>query len=174
MSIPSDFTVLVKAYADDLYRYARWLCRDSHQAEDLVQETFLRSWRGFSGLRSAGSAKAWLITTLRREYFRGRRPEVEVSLDDPDQISSEGDWAHDVPRLDNALDAARSLDRLPVQYREVLLLQLHFGYSTGEIAELLGITEPAVANRLLRGRRALASGSMNRGSNVTPIRRNAQ
>lgn len=171
-SLP-DFTALVRAYADDLHRYARWLCRDNHRAEDLVQETFLRSWRGFAGLRKTGSAKAWLITTLRREYFRHRTELREVELESLDELEGD-DWsAGEAPRLEGKIDAERCLDKLPEQYREVLFLQLHFGYSTAEIAELLHTTEPAIANRLLRARRALMLSASQKISKVTPIRRNA-
>lgn len=171
MSLPPDFSTLVRAYADDLYRYAKWLCRDSHRAEDLVQETFLRSWRGFAGLRNTTSAKAWLITTLRREHFRAGKAPKEVELEYIDEI--ETSETHDVEQLENALDAERCLERLPMRYREVLFLQLHFGYSTNEIAELLEITEPAVANRLLRARRALKAPACRKTAKVTSINRNA-
>lgn len=172
MSEPHEFTALVRAYADDLYRYARWLCRDNHRAEDLVQETFLRSWRGFSRLRKTSSAKAWLITTLRREHFRAGRPIDEVELDYLDEHQNEDSTLEEASRLEGKLDAERSLDKLPARYREVLFLQLHFGYSTGEIAELLQITEPAVANRLLRARRALLTSARRKPAKVTPIKRN--
>lgn len=171
MSLPPDFTALVRAYADDLYRYARWLCRDSHQAEDLVQETFLRSWRGFSRLRKAGSAKAWLITTLRREYFRNSTTNETASLDDPDNAFVDELLPRESPRLENILDAERYLNRLPDSYREVLVLQIYFGYTTNEIAQLLNITEPAVANRLLRARKAIAVSNVK--GTVTPIKRSA-
>lgn len=171
MSRHADFTALVRAYADDLYRYARWLCRDPHRAEDLVQETLLRGWRAFATLREAGSAKAWLLTTLRRELFRDGPPGPELSLDDPGQCLADEDALQEIHALDGALDAERCLARLPAAYREVLVLQLHFGYATQEIAELLGITEPAVANRLLRARRALSALAAPHDGTVVPFRR---
>ena len=69
-TVHADFAALVQAHGDDLYRYARWLCRDPHRAQDLVQEALLRGWRGFAALRDADATRAWLVTTLRREYFR--------------------------------------------------------------------------------------------------------
>lgn len=159
MPATSDFDALVAAYADDLYRYARWLCRDPHLAEDLVQETLLRSWRGFGSLREAGAAKAWLLTTLRREFLRTCAPaqrRAHLSLDDDEQPLPDDALPRHLPRLDEALDAQRCLERLPEAYREVLILQIFFGYSTVELAGILETTESAVANRLLRARRALA------------------
>ncbi|MDQ3270165.1 MAG: sigma-70 family RNA polymerase sigma factor [Pseudomonadota bacterium] len=155
MSRNADFDALVTAYADDLFRYAFWLCRDEQRAEDLVQETFLRAWRGYGRLREVASGKAWLITTLRREHYR-RRPETNlVSLDNEGVESAVG--AVDMLPISDALDIERRLDSLPAAYREVLVLQLLFGYTTVEIAGLLEVSEPAVANRLLRARRALSA-----------------
>ena len=64
------FEILVEGLSGDLYRYAYWMCRDRVQAEELVQETFLRAWKGIDSLREADSAKAWLFTIFRREYAR--------------------------------------------------------------------------------------------------------
>ncbi|MBI2379578.1 MAG: sigma-70 family RNA polymerase sigma factor [Gammaproteobacteria bacterium] len=171
MSLHADFTALVRTYAGDLFRYAHWLCRDSHRAEDLVQETLLRSWRAFPKLRETGSAKAWLLTTLRRELFREGAPSQDLSLDDPElDFGAEAALQH-IHEMDSVLDAERCLGRLPETYREVLMLQLHFGYSTLEIAAVLGITEPAVANRLLRARRALSALAEPQDGTVVPFRR---
>lgn len=153
MSQQSDFDALVAAYANDLFRYACWLCRDEQRAEDLVQETLLRAWRGFRGLRDLAAAKAWLITTLRREHYR-RQPTAELVSLDHEGIESELK-APDALSISDALDIEGRLHSLPATYREVLVLQLLFGYTTREIADLLELSEPAVANRLLRARRAL-------------------
>lgn len=154
-----DFSALVQAHADDLYRYARWLCRDPHRAEDLVQETLLRSWRGFAALRQAQSTRAWLITILRREYFReldnAQARSVCLSLDDSDAPLSDDELACWPEAVEDQLDVERCLARLPDVYREVLVLQAYFGYATDEMAHMLGTSEAAIANRLLRARKAL-------------------
>jgi len=64
------FEQLVSAYANDLYRYAYWLCKQPTLAEDLVQETFARAWKSIESLKDEKAAKAWLITILRRENAR--------------------------------------------------------------------------------------------------------
>ena len=154
-----DFSALVQAHADDLYRYARWLCRDPHRAEDLVQETLLRSWRDFAALRQAQSTRAWLITILRREYFReldnAQARSVCLSLDDTDAPLSDDELACWPEAVEDQLDVERCLARLPDVYREVLVLQAYFGYATDEMAHMLGTSEAAIANRLLRARKAL-------------------
>lgn len=154
-----DFSTLVQTHADDLYRYARWLCRDPHRAEDLVQETLLRSWRGFAALRETQSTRAWLITTLRREYFReldnAQARSVSLSLDDTDAPLSDDELASWPDAVEDQLDVERCLARLPEVYREVLVLQAYFGYATDEMARMLGTSETAIANRLLRARKAL-------------------
>lgn len=175
MARQSDFESLVAAYASDLYRYALWLSHDVQHAEDLMQETLLRAWRAFESLRDLASAKAWLLTTLRREHYR-RKPAVDwVSLDSeedraliPDERLAENSALGGT--LDETLDVQQRLAALPAAYREVLVLQLLFGYSTDEIAHLLQTTVPAVANRLLRARRALLQ-ELPATGHVVPLRR---
>lgn len=153
MNQEANFEGLVQAYGNDLYRYAYWLCRDESGAEDLVQETLLRGWRGFRSLRDLSVAKAWLLTTLRREHFRRKPTRTIVSFDDLEATLE--DAQNGVVSLDESIDIEQRLAALPENYREVLVLQLLFGYTTKEIADVLQTTEAAVANRLLRARRAL-------------------
>lgn len=162
-----DFDALVHAFGRDLYRYALALCRDEHAAEDLVQETFLRAWRGFDGLRDLGSAKFWLLTTLRREHYR-RFPQAGVQSLDAADIETESIATQALDR-DAAIDIARLLASLPDAYREALVLQLLFGYSTQEVAGLMGLTESAVANRLLRARKLL----LRTGAGLAAVRNTA-
>ncbi len=157
MSTGNQFDSIVEAYADDLYRYAYYLCGNRHNAEDLVQETFTLGWRAFHQLREITAAKAWLIKTMRREHYK-RAPIVEnVALDDLTDI----DFGAVNALLDHAdrLDIESKLRSLPAVSREVLLLQLLFGYSSQEISELLAISEAAVCSRLHRARARLAGKS---------------
>src|SRR6187549_2691090 len=82
----AEFEQVVRAYANDLFRYLYWLCRDRAQAEDLVQETFARAWAGWEAQRDEKAVKAWLYTIARNEHARlyeKKRPEVdpEAELD---------------------------------------------------------------------------------------------
>lgn len=144
---------MVNALSTDLFRYAYWLCRDKHTAEDLVQETFTRAWRAIDTLRDEKAAKQWLLTTLRREFartFERRRP--VYSDVDPEELESTE------PGYDTRIEAQvlrRSLDKLPNEYLEPLLLQVLWGYSCEEIAEALGLKRGAVMTRLFRARQKM-------------------
>lgn len=148
-----DLEALVHSFGRDLYRYALALCRDEHHAEDLVQETFLRAWHGFDRLRDLGSAKFWLLTTLRREHYRSA-PQSGAQNLEPFEVELESLPAP-TPDGAQAIDIAHLLGSLPGAYREALVLQVLFGYSTQEVAQLMNLTEAAVANRLLRARKLL-------------------
>ncbi|MFB2873089.1 sigma-70 family RNA polymerase sigma factor [Aeromonas jandaei] len=160
------FEALVHALHKDIYRYAYWLVGDPHVAEDLVQETFLRAWKGIDALQDDQAAKGWLITILRRENARRfeRKQFDLVDLDDhpqpqPDALHSEeemeNEWLH------------RHIARLPEEYREPLMLQVLGGFSGEDIAELLGLNKNTVMTRLFRARNqlkeAMAQKKLSRG-----------
>lgn len=151
----TQFEALVNAYSADLFRYAVWLVRDSQLAEDLVQETFMRAWKGIDTLRDPAAAKTWLITILRREraraYEKNRtehntRDEVEVDTLAGVDIGH-GKTEHFVLR--------RALDALPEDYREPLLMQIVGGYSCEEIGAAMDLQPGAVMTRLSRARQKL-------------------
>lgn len=146
----TQFSALVQAYSADLYRFAVWLCRDRLWAEDLVQEAYLRAWRGLSGLRSQESAKAWLITILRREYSRQRgQRHQEVALDD-------GDLPQPVADVDaDTITLRQAVLRLTEDYREPLLLQVIGGFSAEEIGQIMNLSTANVLTRLFRARQKL-------------------
>ena len=137
-----------------MYRYAAWLSRDRDVALDVVQEAMLRAWKSLDSLRDDGAAKHWLLTIVRREnaryYERRRLDTVDVDNLTPSQqalLASEPDEARDEVR--------EAIYRLGDEYREPLVLQVLMGYSTSEIAELLGLTQGAVLTRLHRARHKL-------------------
>lgn len=146
-----EFEQAVRAYGADLYRFAYWLCRDRHAAEDLVQEACLRAWRSWAELRELAQAKAWLMTIVRNECARSfSRKRSDVSLDEMDdsQLPS-------IPSFEAPLETAQAVSLLPETYREPLLLQVLGGFTCAEIAAMLGTTEGAVMTRLTRARQAL-------------------
>ena len=148
-----DFTAMVAAHGRDLHRYAHRLAGDRHTAEDLVQESLLRAWRSLENLQSAGAAKAWLYTIVRRENAR-RFARASPMLT---ETATEG-ITERVPRYDTTTEAfvlRRALRALPAQYREPLVLQVLHGYSQQEIAEKLDLTSAAVGTRLFRARQRL-------------------
>jgi RNA polymerase sigma-70 factor, ECF subfamily len=156
------FEQAVRAYSADLFRFAYWLCRDRHAAEDLAQEACLRAWRSWGDLRDLAQAKAWLMTIVRNEHARSlSRKRGEMSLDDVDEAQLPA-----MPSFEGGLEAAEVVATLPLTYREPLLLQVLGGFSCAEIAGMLGTTEGAVMTRLTRARQALRQqhGESSKGS----------
>jgi RNA polymerase sigma-70 factor, ECF subfamily len=148
----AEFEQVVRAYANDLFRYLYWLCRNRAQAEDLVQETFARAWAAWHDQRDEKAVKAWLYTIARNEHarlYQKRRldidPEVEL-----DALVAAPDRD---PGL--ALDLRKAFAALPEAFRDCLLLQVLGGLTSAEIAATSGATEEAVNMRLSRARRAL-------------------
>ncbi|NKC13154.1 MAG: sigma-70 family RNA polymerase sigma factor [Gammaproteobacteria bacterium] len=152
-SAETRFESMVHAYSSDLFRYAYWLCKSRQLAEDLVQETFLRAWRFLDSLKDEGKAKSWLITTLRREHARHyekARPDLsKVDLDTLPDTDVQS-------RSDNDTMAVReAIGQLEDSYREPLVLQVLWGYSGEEIADMLDMPRATVNTRLFRARQQL-------------------
>ncbi len=148
------FERLVAVLHRDMYRYAVWLNRDPGIAEDVVQEALLRAWKSLDSLRDDSAAKQWVLTIVRREnarYFERKRLEtVDVDNLTPAQsliIAEDEDSDTD--------DMRRALFELDDDYREPLVLQVLLGYTTDEIAALMGIKAGAVLTRLHRARHKL-------------------
>ena len=150
----TSITELFESMRPDLLRFAHWLARDRSLAEDIVQESLLRAWRSRDTLKDQGAARAWLLTIVRREHARlYERKRLElVSLDDAleSQVPAKAaDPEGDLFTLRHAIM------RLPIEYREPLLLQVLGGFSTEEIARELALSSTAVLTRLFRARNKL-------------------
>jgi len=147
-------TQLFESMRPDLLRFAHWLARDRSLAEDIVQESLLRAWRSRDTLKDRGAARAWLLTIVRREHARlYERKRLElVSLDEALESQAPAKAADpegDLFTLRNAIM------RLPIEYREPLVLQVLGGFSTEEIARELALSSTAVLTRLFRARNKL-------------------
>lgn len=151
------------AQLDSLYGTALRLTRDPANAEDLVQETFVKAWR-FAGRFEAGTnLRAWLFTILHNTFRNVRRgagrDPVDVDSDLVDRAAVTvglGTTPEDaLLREARAADVRDALDRLPEQYRHTLWLRDVEEFSYAEIAEMLGIPLGTVMSRLSRGRRLL-------------------
>jgi len=150
----ASITQLFESMRPDLLRFAHWLARDRSLAEDIVQESLLRAWRSRDTLKDQGAARAWLLTIVRREHARlYERKRLElVSLDEALESQTPAkatDPDGDLFTLRNAIM------RLPIEYREPLLLQVLGGFSTEEIARELALSTTAVLTRLFRARNKL-------------------
>lgn len=148
------FEALSAHLRPDLYRFAFWLARDRAIAEDVVQETMLRAWRSWKDLRDERAAKQWLFTIARREHARIYERKRFETVDVDNLVAAEAPAlaAADGKDLD---DLRRAIARLDDDYREPLVLQVLFGYSTQEIADHMGLTQGAVLTRLFRARNQL-------------------
>lgn len=148
------FEQIVSAYANDLYRYAYWLCKQPPLAEDLVQETFSRAWKSIESLKDEKAAKAWLMTILRRENarlyekYQPKLLEIEESL--------VADDYHNEPTEKLEKDQLHQyILKLHDDYKEPLILQVMWGFSGEEIAQELDLKLATVNTRLFRARQQL-------------------
>lgn len=146
------FQRLIACFHADLYRYAYWLCGHVQQAEDLVQDSFLRAWKNLDSLREESLAKAWLFTILRHEHARqlGRFSPIFLDIEAQDIVWESG-------QNSEIFGLRRVIAKLPLDYREPLVLQVLGGFSQTEIAHLLELNENTVATRLFRARQQLKS-----------------
>jgi RNA polymerase sigma-70 factor (ECF subfamily) len=138
-----------------LYGTAYRMTRNAHDAEDLVQETFLRAYRAFDGFTPGSNIRAWLYTILHRvrtdAFRRSRRSPRTVEL--PDE-------GPPVPPPQDALaqggeDLARALDSLPDVFRSAVVLRDVEDFSYQEIARILDVPIGTVMSRIHRGRALL-------------------
>jgi RNA polymerase sigma-70 factor, ECF subfamily len=144
---------LFESLRPDLVRFAHWLARDRAIAEDIVQEALLRAWRSRDALKDPAAARAWLLTIVRREHARlYERKRLElVSLDEVAETRAPALAEPD----DDLFTLRHAIMRLPLEYREPLLLQVLGGFSTEEIAHELSLSSTAVLTRLFRARNKL-------------------
>ncbi len=147
------FEGLVRSYHGDLYRYALFLSKDEHIAQDVVQEVYVRAWKNIHKLKEVGAVKSWLFTILIRENARrfSRKAVKLVDIDDVLDLSSSSNNEDDLQRhqLQNAIL------QLEEDYREPILLQVIGGFSTNEISDILQLNDNTVSTRLYRARKQL-------------------
>ena len=156
---------------DALYSAALRMTRNPADAEDLVQETFLRAYRGFGGFKDGTNLKAWLYKILTNTFIntyraKKRRPE-QTEFDDVEEFSLysrlgglEAANAGRTPEsevLDAMPDEAvkAALESLPEQFRMAVLLADVEGFSYKEIADIMDVPIGTVMSRLHRGRKQL-------------------
>jgi len=159
-SLLDRFEQRVVPLLDDAYTLARHLMRDEHDAQDVVQEAYLRAWRYFAGFRG-GDERAWLLTIVRNccyTWRRSRRNQDNVPFDEEQHGGEEGSRYDADARVINDSERgalASALDALPSEFREVLVLREIDGLSYREIAGITGVPIGTVMSRLARGRERL-------------------
>jgi len=153
-----EFERQVLPHLDAAYNLARWLARDDHDAQDVVQEALLRALRFFDGLR--GAPRPWLLAIVRNacfDWLRTHRPADIVGIDEefPAEDTGEGPEALAARSLDRRL-LNEAIAALPIHFREVLILRELEDLSYKEIARIAGIPVGTVMSRLARARRLLS------------------
>ena len=161
------FQEVVLVHLDAAYNLARWLTRNDHDADDAVQDACLRAFRSFDGFRG-DSGRPWLLAIVRNSCYdflrksRGARMEETYEEDvhggEGAASSTSGPFGDPEARLVQAdlrrrIDAA--LDRLPVNFREVVVLRDIEDLSYREIAEIAAVPIGTVMSRLARGRKLM-------------------
>jgi len=150
------------------YNLARWLTRNEHDAEDLVQEAFLRAFRSFEGYRG-GDPRAWLLRIVRNSCYtwlqqrRGGSADATAAAD-PTEVADDpaaGPEAQVIRDADGRL-VRRALEELAVEFREALVLRELEGLSYKEIADVAGVPIGTVMSRLARGRKQLQQALLKR------------
>ena len=171
MADPATFADQAMQYAPQLYSAALRMTRNQADAEDLVQETYLRAYRGFGGFEQGTNLKAWLFRILTNAYINSyrakqRRP-VEAELEDVEDLylyhrlpaveaATRGRSAEaDVLERITDTEVKAAIDDLPEQFRMPVYLADVEGFAYKEIAEMLDIPIGTVMSRLHRGRKAM-------------------
>jgi RNA polymerase sigma-70 factor (ECF subfamily) len=151
-------------YVDILYGYAVILTRNRAEAEDLVQETYVRALEAAGRLRENSNIKGWLLTILRNLWFNQLRKRrnapaaVEIDGDDhiADGLPGNARDAHEIYVSNEESEVIRrAIDDLSVEFREIILLREFEELSYQEIADLLGCPAGTVMSRLGRARAKL-------------------
>jgi RNA polymerase sigma-70 factor (ECF subfamily) len=151
---------LLRRHEPRLYRFARRLCRNPADAEDVLQESLLAAARGIGGFRGASSLSTWLYTIARSHCIKKHRrrtpSEISLEADEAQGARERPDAAPDpeatleTRRLRHALE--RAIARLDRPYREVLILRDVEGLTAPEVATVTGLSVAAVKSRLHRAR----------------------
>src|SRR3954447_19592324 len=158
-------------HLDAAYNLARWLTGDPTDAEDLVQEAYLRALRGF-GAFHGGDPRCWVLTIVRNTCYtwlrRNRGPDAPASLDDDEADAIESaEPPPDAALLRHAEGAMvrEAIEQLPAEFREAIVLRELEGLSYKEIAGVTRLPLGTVMSRLARARQRLQQALAGRVSN---------
>jgi RNA polymerase sigma-70 factor (ECF subfamily) len=160
------FTREALRWMDDVYRFALSLTRNPADAEDIVQETYLRAYRSWHTFQTGSDCRRWLFTICRNAFLRSReRQRFEVDVDDGDAEAIAAARVHQqmmddgtdrlLARLDLAPALAKALAELDEPFRSAVILVDVEDQAYETAAEILGVPIGTVRSRLFRGRRQL-------------------
>jgi len=157
------FEALVLPYLDAAYTLARYLVGNEHDAQDVVQDAYLRALKYFDGFRGAGGddGRAWLLAIVRNTaYTWHRRHRADALATEFDEELHSETVAHVHPETTLLREAAHAslrhaIDGLPREFREVIVLRELEGLSYKEISDVAGVPVGTVMSRLARARKRL-------------------
>ncbi len=181
-SRPPDFAAVFAEYERPLYNYLLRMTQNQAEAEDLTQETFIRVHRSLSTFRGESSLSTWLYriaTNVSLDHFRRRATQQAKTALPLEEAKPEGEWADETPASPEQQTAQSEMSacvegfiqRLPPDYRAVLVLHDLQGLKNREIAEALDIPLSTIKIRLHRARSKLRE-SLNAGCDTTHDERN--
>jgi RNA polymerase sigma factor (sigma-70 family) len=154
------FEQTILPHMDAAYNLARWLTRNEHDAEDMVQEAYLRAFKFFSAFHGM-DGRAWLLTIVRNTCYtslhQNRAHEMTTTFDE-EIHSVDSDTSNPATLALQSADhqiLTRALEELPVEFREVVVLRDLEGFSYKEIAGIAAIPTGTVMSRLARARERL-------------------
>ena len=163
----ASFERLLLPHLNAAYSLARWLTRDDQNAEDLVQDAYLRALKAFDGFRD-GDARSWLLRIVRNTFYtwlERNRPSEWMTTFDEEIHSTPSQASNPEALLVQSVDDERlkdALQDLPPQFREVMVMRELEGLSYREIATISRVPVGTVMSRLARARsrlqQALAGG----------------
>jgi RNA polymerase sigma factor (sigma-70 family) len=142
------------------YNLARWLTRNEHDAEDVVQEAYMRAFKFFAGFRG-GNSRSWLLTIVRNTCYtwmhQNRSRELTTDLDEEVHALDSEVLDPEALLLEKVSSEVlkRALDELPIEFREAVVLRELEEMSYKEIADISGVPLGTVMSRLARGRKRL-------------------
>ncbi len=159
---PQAFSLVYERLAPRVFAFLVRLCGRTDLAEDLSQETWVKLARHAGRLAPDTELRAWLFTVARNQYRSHRRwllldfeRLLQLSAQPQAAVSGDPERAAIATRSETVLSSA--IARLPLPQREVLLLSATEGYEPHELAQILGLSQVAVRQRLLRARKTLAN-----------------
>lgn len=158
--MPASFEQVVLPHLTSAYNLARWLVRNNHDAEDLVQEACLRALKSFDNFRG-GDARAWLLTIVRNScytWLQQNSIQDRITAFDEDLHTAEHQSRNPEALMLERADARlvqTALEELPPEFREAIVLREMEGMSYNEIAGMCGVPLGTVMSRLARARQRL-------------------
>ena len=145
--VKPDFEELVERHSAEIFAYLWRLLREPGDAEDCLQETFLRAFRSYGRVRAGTNYRAWLYkiatNTARNQWRQKKRGEAHTVELDPDRLADEMSTVDRVEQKTLLAAVTRAVDKLPPQQRAALIMRKYQELSYAEIAGVLECTEAA-------------------------------